>query len=113
MKRGEIYLVALDPVLGSETGKTRPAIVLQNDLANRSSPTVTIVPLTSSVDRCHPFQVLLPAEQTGLPKESKALCEQIRTVSRQRLGAAAIGKVPDAILTQVRSALDRHLWFPD
>ncbi len=87
MKRGEIYLVALDPVLGSETGKTRPAIVLQN--------------------------VLLPAEQTGLPKESKALCEQIRTVSRQRLGAAAIGKVPDAILTQVRSALDRHLWFPD
>lgn len=113
MKRGEIYLVALDPVLGSETGKTRPAIVLQNELANRSSPTVTVVPLTSKVERCHPFQVLLPAAETGLTKDSKALCEQIRTVSRHRLGDTPIGKVPDTRLAQLRSALDRHLWFPE
>jgi mRNA interferase MazF len=111
MKRGEIYLVNLDPVLGSETGKIRPAIVLQNDLANRSSPTVTVVPLTSNLDRCHPFQVLLPAAETGLSKDSKALCEQIRTVARQRLGSGCIGKLSAARLAQVRTALDRHLWF--
>lgn len=56
MKRGDVYLVSLDPVVGSETGKTRPAIVVQNDLANRSSPTVTVIPITSRADRVFPFQ---------------------------------------------------------
>lgn len=110
MRRGEIYRVTLDPVIGSETGKTRPALVLQNDLANRSSPTVTVVPISSKVGRIYPFQVRIPAGEGGLPRESKALCEQIRTVSRQRLGER-LGELPPERLQEVRQALDRHLWL--
>jgi mRNA interferase MazF len=105
-----VILVSLDPVLGSEVGKTRPAVVLQNDLANRSSPTVTIIPVTSQVDRIFPFQVLIPAGDGGLETASKALCEQIRTVSRQRL-RERLGRLSPERLQEIRAALDRHLWF--
>jgi mRNA interferase MazF len=80
MKRGEVWLVQLDPVKGSEVGKRRPAVVLQNDLANLSSPTVTVLPLTTNADRVFPFQVLLEAGEGGLQRPTKVLCEQIRTV---------------------------------
>lgn len=110
MERGEVYVVAFDPVVGSETGKTRPAIVVQNELANRSSPTVTVVPLTSQVARVYPFQVRLAAGEGGLEHESKALCEQIRTVSRDRF-RRRLGKLPAQRVAELRTALDRHLWF--
>jgi mRNA interferase MazF len=108
--RGDVYLVAFDPVVGSETGKTRPAIVIQNDLANRSSPTVTVIPTTSQVARVFPFQVRLEAGEGGLERTSKALCEQIRTVSRTRL-RDCLGRVSDRTMAEIRRALDRHLWF--
>ena len=110
IERGDIVLVNLDPVVGSEVGKTRPAVILQNGLANRSSPTVTVIPISSQVDRVFPFQVLLPAGEGGLDRDSKALCEQIRTVSRRRL-LDTIGRLPAKRLDEIRAALDRHLWF--
>lgn len=110
MRRGEIFLVDLDPVIGSETGKTRPALVLQNELANRSSPTVTVIPISSRVDRVYPFQVKIATGEGGLPQASKALCEQIRTVSRHRLGQR-LGELPPERLREIREALDRHLWL--
>jgi mRNA interferase MazF len=110
MRRGEVYQVSLDPVVGSETGKTRPAVVLQNDLANSSSPTVTVVPISGRVERVYPFQVRIPAGEGGLPRTSKALCEQIRTVSRQRLGQR-LGELPAERLLEIRIALERHLWL--
>lgn len=110
IERGVIVYVYLDPVVGSEVGKKRPAVVLQNALANRSSPTVTVIPVSSKVGRVYPFQVRLAAGEGGLPKESKALCEQIRTVSRERLGER-LGKLSAERLQEVRTALDRHLWF--
>jgi mRNA interferase MazF len=110
IRRGDIYLVQLDPVIGSEVGKTRPAVVLQNDLANRSSPTVTLIPVSSKVDRVFPFQVRLPAGEGGLDQPSKALCEQIRTVSRDRL-IQYVGHLPAERLAEIHVALDRHLWF--
>ena len=110
MERGEIYVVVFDPVVGSETGKTRPAVVVQNELANRSSPTVTVVPLTSQVARVFPFQVRLAAGEAGLEQASKALCEQIRTVSRDRL-RQRLGKLSAQRMDEIRVALDRHLWF--
>lgn len=102
--------MSLDPTVGSEVGKTRPAVVLQNDLANRSSPTVTVIPISSQVERVFPFQVLIPAGEGGLSQESKALCEQIRTLSRRRLGER-LGQLPPERLNEIRLALDRHLWF--
>jgi mRNA interferase MazF len=82
-QHGDVVWVSLDPVIGSAVGKARPAVVVQNDLANRSSPTVTIVPISTSI---FPFQVRIPEGEGGLTRVSKALCEQIRTVSRERLG---------------------------
>ena len=112
MRRGDVYLVSLDPVVGSEVGKTRPAVIVQNDLANRSSPTATVIPITSREDRVYPFQVRLSAGEGGLEKGGKVLCEQIRTISRQRLGRR-VGHLPEDRLRKIREALDRHLWFPD
>ena len=109
-RRGDVFLVNLDPIIGSEVGKTRPAVVLQNDLANRSSPTVTVIPLSSNVDRVFPFQVRIPAGEGGLERESKALCEQIRTLSRDRL-LQHLGALSPERLKEIRVALDRHLWF--
>lgn len=110
IQRGDVFLVNLEPVLGSEVGKTRPAVVLQNELANRSSPTVTVIPISSSVDRVFPFQVRIPAGEAGLKQESKALCEQIRTLSRERL-LERLGQLPPARVEEIRAALERHLWF--
>lgn len=110
MQRGDVFLVNLDPVRGSEVGKTRPAVILQNDLANRSSPTVTVIPISSKVGRLFPFQVRIPAGEGGLDKESTALCEQIRTLARERL-VQPLGRLSTQRLTEIRIALDRHLWF--
>ena len=109
MKRGESYWVNLDPVVGSEIGKCRPALILQNDLANNTSPTVTIVPLSTRVSRVFPFQVLIPSAASGLDRDSKALCEQIRMVSKNRLLDKA-GELSISDMKAIRTALDRHLW---
>ena len=87
MRRGEIVIVSLDPSRGAEATKTRPAVVVSNDAANTTATrlgrgVITVVPVTSSITRIYPFQVLLPAEQTGLPRDSKAQAEQIRSVAR-------------------------------
>jgi len=110
MQRGDVFLVNLDPVVGSEVGKTRPAIVLQNEMANRTSPTITVVPLSTKVERVFPFQVLIPAGEGGLTRDSKALCEQIRTLSTKRL-LQHLGSLPPERLEEIRTALERHLWF--
>ena len=110
MQRGEVCWVNLDPIVGSEVGKRRPAVVLQNDLANATSPTVTVIPLSSNVQRVYPFQVRIPAGEGGLRDESKALCEQIRTVSRERIGER-ISVLAPGLLGEIREALDRHLWL--
>lgn len=109
MRRGDVYWVNLDPVIGSEIGKRRPAVVIQNEAANRASATVTVIPLSSSITKVYPFQVLVPAGEAGLPQPSKALCEQVRTLSRQRL-TERLGSLPVERLGQIREALDRHLW---
>ena len=103
-------MVSLDPVVGSEVGKSRPAVVIQNELANRSGQTVTVVPLSSRTARVFPFQVLIPAGEGGLGRDSKALCEQIRTVSRTLL-RERLGTLDAQRVDEIRQALDRHLWF--
>lgn len=110
IRRGDIVMADLEPTLGSEIGKTRPVIVLQNDLANQSSPTVTLIPLSTNLKRVFPFQVRIPAGEGGLPQASKALCEQIRTVSRDRL-RQRLGALSAERLREIRAALNRHLWL--
>jgi mRNA interferase MazF len=110
IRRGDVFLVNLDPIVGSEIGKTRPAVVVQNDLANRSSPTVTVIPISSTTERVFPFQIRIPAGEGGLSRESKALCEQVRTIARERL-IQCLGQLSTERMKEIRAALDRHLWF--
>lgn len=113
MRRGEIVTVSLDPVRGSEASKTRAAVVVSNDAANATATrlgrgVVTVVPVTSNTARVYPFQVLLPACQTGLPHDSKAQAEQVRSVAAERVGKR-IGLLPPSLITQLDQALRVHL----
>lgn len=113
MRRGDIHLIDLEPVRGSEANKRRPAVIVSNDRSNEvvvrlGRGLVTVVPLTSNVDRVYSFQVRLPATRTGLDRDSKAQAEQIRAVSVERVGAR-IGLVPYALLAELDDALRVHL----
>lgn len=113
MRRGEVRLIDLDPARGSEADKRRPAILVSNDRANATAArlgggVVTVVPVTSNVARVFPFQVLLPAQASGLRVDSKAQCEQVRSVSVERLGPT-LGMLPASIMGAVDEALRLHL----
>lgn len=113
MRRGDIVTVSLEPALGSETGKIRPAVVVSNDAANATAArlgrgVITVVPVTSNVSRVYPFQVLLPAGQTGLARDSKAQAEQVRSVAIQRVGGR-MGRLPLAVMSELDRALRVHL----
>jgi mRNA interferase MazF len=113
MRRGEIRLVDLDPARGSEADKRRPAVVVSNDRANAAADrygrgTVAVVPLTSSVARVFAFQTMLPGESTGLPIDSKAQAEQVRSVSIDRLGPV-VGQVQPTLMAELDDALRLHL----
>lgn len=113
MRRGEIRLVDLDPVRGSEAAQRRPAVIVSNDGANTTAArlgrgVVTVVPITSNIERIYPFQVLLEAAETGLSIDSKAQAEQIRSVSVDRLGAV-MGMVPNHVLDRLDDAMRLHL----
>ena len=113
MRRGEIRLVDLEPVRGTEADKRRPAVIVSNDGANSTAErlgrgVITVVPVTSNTARVHPFQVLLHAATTGLPHDSKAQAEQIRSVAVERIGDR-IGVMPAALLVALDEALRLHL----
>src|SRR5258707_12261137 len=108
MRRGEIVTISLDPVRGSEASKTRPAIVVSNDAANATAArlgrgVITVVPVTSNTARIYPFQVLLPARQTGLPRDSKAQPEHVRPVPAQRIGRR-VGQLPASVIPELAQA---------
>jgi mRNA interferase MazF len=86
-KRGEIFLTALDPTVGREIRKTRPAVIIQNDISNRLTDVTIVAPITSAVRfPLNPVHVLLAAGQpTGLSVTSVALLNQIRAIDRTRL----------------------------
>lgn len=113
MFRGEIRLVDLDPPRDSEAAKHRPAVVVSNDRCNTTAArlgrgVVTVVPVTSVVDRVFPFQTFLPAADTGLRVDSKAQAEQVRSVVVERVGPA-LGRLPAHLLADLDEALRRHL----
>ncbi|USQ74774.1 type II toxin-antitoxin system PemK/MazF family toxin [Ornithinimicrobium cryptoxanthini] len=113
MLRGEILLVDLDPVRGSEANKRRPAVLVSNDQANTMAQrlgrgVVTVAPVTSNAERVFPFQVLLPADETGLRMDSKVQAEQVRSVAVERVGPA-LGRVPPGLMAAVDEALRLHL----
>ncbi|MFI3327094.1 MAG: type II toxin-antitoxin system PemK/MazF family toxin [Clostridia bacterium] len=81
MKRGEIYLVDFDPVIGSEQGGVRPALIVQNDMGNEHSTTLIVAPITSKI-KALPTHVFVGK---ALEYPSQVQMEQIRTVDKQRV----------------------------
>jgi mRNA interferase MazF len=90
--------------MGHEIKKSRPAVVIQNDVGNTYSSVTIIAPITSQgVEKTYPFEVFL-AQQQGLPKDSKVLLNQIRAVDKQRL-VKKLGAVEGGVMMQVDDAL--------
>jgi mRNA interferase MazF len=106
-------MVDLDPVRGTEASKRRPAVIVSNDAANQTAArlargVLTVVPITSNVERVYPFQVLLPAGTGGLSRDSKAQAEQVRSIDAERFGRQ-LGRLPDPLMTLLDDALRLHL----
>ena len=84
--RGEIYTARLDPTEGSERQKSRPCLIVSNDIDNRYSPVVLVVPLTEHKQgRVYPTEVLITPPEAGLKKASRVVCSQIRVLDKRRL----------------------------
>jgi mRNA interferase MazF len=105
IKRGEVYLARFDPAEGSEIQKTRPAVVIQNNLGNQASPTTILAPISvRSGKSLYLFEVAVDPPDGGLVKHSSVLLNQIRTMDKKRLGKR-LGVLKPETITKVDQAL--------
>jgi mRNA interferase MazF len=107
IKRGDVFLVNFDPTVGAEARKTRPAVVISNDINNAHSPIVSISPVTSSVSRVYTFEVRIPAHAGGLVLPSKVMVNQTRAVDKIRL-IKKLGRLPQIVMKEMDRALKLH-----
>ena len=104
-RRGEVYLASFDPTMGAEIKKTRPALVVQNDIANRFSPIVIVAAITSQFEEpLYPTEVLVKAPEGGLRGDSVVLLNQIRSIDKGRL-VRRLGSFKSDTMGQVGRAL--------
>lgn len=104
-RRGDVFVVSFDPTLGAEIQKTRPALILQNDIANRFSPVTIVAAITSQFgSKLYPTDILITAPEGGLDRDSVVLLNQIRSVDRQRL-IRRLGRLSADTMRQVDRAL--------
>jgi len=105
VRRGDVFLVDLNPVVGTEQAGIRPALVIQIDRANATSPHTIIVPFTTRIkETILPSHVKIPAGIGGLTQDSILLCEQIRVIDKRRL-VRRIGDIGEENLSKVAVAL--------
>ena len=107
MKRGDVWWVEFDPAVGSEIRKTRPAIIVSNDAANRNLARVVVVPLTSNTSRQYPGEALV----TVVGKPGKAMADQIMAADKSRL-KSRLGALSKADLLAIEEAIRLHLGMP-
>ncbi|HWQ13815.1 MAG TPA: type II toxin-antitoxin system PemK/MazF family toxin [Roseiflexaceae bacterium] len=108
-RRGEIYWVALDPAVGSEIAKTRPALIISNDIGNQYAARVIVALISSGgTAKVYPFEVRVAAGEGGLERDSKVLLDQIRTVDKSRL-SRRIGALTPERMEEVDRAIRRSL----
>lgn len=104
VKRGDVWLVNLDPTIGHEIKKSRPAVIIQNDYGNKYSPITIIAPITSQkIFEVYPFEVFLK-KSMALKKDSKTLLNQIRAIDKRRL-VKRLGSIDESELQNVDRAI--------
>ena len=104
-QRADAYLVSFDPTLGAEIRKTRPALILQNDVSNRNSPITIVAAITSKADdSLFPTEVLVQAGEAGLTRDSVVLLNQLRSIDRTRL-VRRLGHLARVTMARVDRAL--------
>jgi len=110
IKRGDIYYANLDPVVGRETGKTRPVLVIQNDIGNMYSPTTIVAVLTEYSEKkaSYPICVVVKKE-SGIKKDSIVNLSQIRTIDKNRLITPKLGSLTPNLMSEVDEALKNSL----
>lgn len=111
VRRGDIFWVDFGSPRGSEQGGRRPALVIQNDIGNVSSPTTIIAAITSQKKPTFPFHIALTAQESGLPQDSIALFEQILSISKDRL-ISRVGSLSSIRMKEVDKALCASLGLP-
>lgn len=104
MKRGEVWWVEFDPAVGSEVRKTRPAVIVSNDAANRNLARVVVIPMTSNTDRQYPGEALVSVDG----QSSKAMADQIMAADKARL-KSQLGVLGKADMLAVEDAMRVHL----
>lgn len=104
IKRGEIYIADLDPVVGSEQGGERPVLIIQNNLGNKHSPTVIVMAITSRIQKNRYLPTHIPIESSELSMNSIALAEQVRTIDKSRL-VCYVGRIDKESMKAVDQAL--------
>lgn len=110
--RGQMYYANLDPVIGSEQGGNRPVLVLQNNVGNHFSPTVIVAPITTRIKKMRqPTHIGIPPF-FGLPQNSMAMLEQIRTIDKSRLGDY-VGCLDDDVMDYIDEALGISVGLED
>ena len=112
VKRGDIFYADLDPIIGSEQGGIRPVFVVQNNVGNKYSPTVVVLPISSAKRNNMPTHIRICGSKM-LPKDSIVLAEQIRTIDRDRLlryvgslGLEVMEKVDRAVKISIGVKID-------
>ena len=108
-KRGEIYLVNFDPTHGAEIKKTRPALIVQNNIANQHSPVTIVAAITSfKGGKVYPTEVIISSSETGLREDSMVVLNQIRSIDRQHL-MRKLGIVQRSTMQTIDTALQLSL----
>lgn len=103
------FFATLDPARGSQTQKTGPVVLVINNAANRAAAVVTVLPLTSTVERAYPFEEFLAASDTGLLKGSKAMAQQVLTLDKALITGRAAGVVQADDMRKLNGSLRLHL----
>lgn len=104
-RRGEVYLVNFDPTIGAEIKKTRPALILQNNIANRYSPITIVAAITSQFEEpLYPTEVLIKAKEGGLTADSVVLLNQVRSIDKARL-VKCLGRLDPKTMVHVDRAI--------
>lgn len=108
VRRGDVVIVRFDPAEGHEMKKTRPAVVVQNDVGNRNSSTTLVAPATGT-HRGYPFEVLVKTGESPFETDSPVRLDQIRVVSIEKRIHSVVGNLDETTMSEVDEALELSL----